>query len=134
VILLAKKLAAGVASGLAAAGAPPAAAGVFLAALVLLPETGVAVLAARRNDLQRSINLALGSTLATIGLTIPAVAVVTLALAQPLVLGLDPEAIVLLLMTFAVSFLSFGTGRTNILMGFVHLVMFAVFLFLTLVP
>jgi Ca2+:H+ antiporter len=134
VILLAKKLAAVVASGLAAAGAPPAAAGVFLAMLVLLPEVGIAVQAARQNDLQRSINAALGSTLATIGLTIPAVAVVTLALGQQLVLGVDAEHIVLLILTFAVSFLSFGTGRTNILMGFVHLVMFAVFLFLTLLP
>ena len=134
VILLAKKLAAGVASGLAALGAPPAAAGVFLAMLVLLPEVGIAVRAARQNDLQRSINAALGSTLATIGLTIPAVAVVTLALGQQLVLGLDPKDSELLLLTFAISFLSFGTGRTNMLMGFVHLVMFAVFLFLTLVP
>jgi Ca2+:H+ antiporter len=134
VILLANKLAAVVASGLGAAGAPPAAAGVFLAMLVLLPEVGIAVRAAQENDLQRSINAALGSTLATIGLTIPAVAVVTLALRQQLVLGLDPEHSLLLLLTFAISFLSFGTGRTNILMGFVHLVMFAVFLFLTLVP
>jgi Ca2+:H+ antiporter len=134
VIMLAKKLAAVVATGLAAAGAPPAAAGVFLAMLVLLPEVGIAVRAARENDLQRSINAALGSTLATIGLTIPAVAMVTLALAQQLVLGLDAEHTVLLILTFAISFLSFGTGRTNILMGFVHLVMFAVFLFLTLVP
>jgi Ca2+:H+ antiporter len=134
VILLAKKLAAVVASGLAAAGAPPAAAGVSLAMLVLLPEVGIAVRAARQNDLQRSINAALGSTLATIGLTIPAVAVVTLVLDQQLVLGLDAEHTVLLVLTFAISFLSFGTGRTNILMGFVHLVMFAVFLFLTLLP
>jgi Ca2+:H+ antiporter len=102
--------------------------------LVLLPEVGIAVRAARQNDLQRSINAALGSTLATIGLTIPAVAVVTLVLGQQLVLGLDPKDSELLLLTFAISFLSFGTGRTNILMGFVHLVMFAVFLFLTLVP
>jgi Ca2+:H+ antiporter len=134
VILLAKKLAAVVASGLAAAGAPPAAAGVSLAMLVLLPEVGIAVRAARQNDLQRSINAALGSTLATIGLTIPAVAMVTLVLDQQLVLGLDAEHTVLLVLTFAISFLSFGTGRTNILMGFVHLVMFAMFLFLTLVP
>jgi Ca2+:H+ antiporter len=134
VILLAKKLAAVVAGGLASAGAPPAAAGVFLATLVLLPEVGIAVRAARQNDLQRSINAALGSTLATIGLTIPAVAMVTLGQGHELVLGLDAEHTLLLVLTFAISFLSFGTGRTNILMGFVHLVMFAVFLFLTLLP
>jgi Ca2+:H+ antiporter len=134
VILLAKKLAAVVAGGLASAGAPHAAAGVFLAMLVLLPEVGIAVRAARQNDLQRSINAALGSTLATIGLTIPAVAMVTLGQGHELVLGLDAEHTVLLILTFAISFLSFGTGRTNILMGFVHLVMFAVFLFLTLLP
>jgi Ca2+:H+ antiporter len=134
VILLAKKLAAVVASGLASAGAPPAAAGVFLAMLVLLPEVGIAVRAARQNDLQRSINAALGSTLATIGLTIPAVAMVTLGQGYELVLGLDAEYTLLLILTFAISFLSFGTGRTNILMGFVHLVLFAMFLFLTLVP
>jgi Ca2+:H+ antiporter len=134
VILLAKKLAAVAATGLAALGAPAGVAGVVLATLVLLPEVGIAVRAARRNDLQRSINAALGSSLATIGLTIPAVAVVTLALHQPLVLGLEPKDVVLLLLTFAVSFLSFGMGRTNVLMGFVHLVMFAAFLLLTLLP
>jgi Ca2+:H+ antiporter len=134
VILLAEKLTAAAVTGLAALGAPSGVAGVLLAMLVLLPEAGIAVGAARRNDLQRSINAALGSSLATIGLTIPAVAVVTLVLHQPLVLGLEPKDVVLLLLSFAVSFLSFGMGRTNVLMGFVHLVMFAAFLLLTLLP
>jgi Ca2+:H+ antiporter len=134
VILLAKKLTAVAMTGLAALGAPAGVAGVLLAMLVLLPEAGIALGAARRNDLQRSINAALGSSLATIGLTIPAVAAVTLFLHRQLVLGLEPKDIVLLTLTFAVSFLSFGTGRTNVLMGFVHLVIFAAFLLLTVVP
>jgi Ca2+:H+ antiporter len=134
VILLAKKLTAVAVTGLAALGAPAGVAGVLLATLVLLPEMGIALGAARRNDLQRSINAALGSSLATIGLTIPAVAAVTLVLHQQLVLGLEPNDVVLLLLTFALSFLSFGMGRTNVLMGFVHLVMFAAFLLLTLLP
>jgi Ca2+:H+ antiporter len=134
VILLAKKLTAAAVTGLAALGAPAGVAGVLLAALVLLPEAGIALGAARRNDLQRSINAALGSSLATIGLTIPAVAALTLVLHEPLVLGLEPRDVVLLVLTFAVSFLSFGTGRTNVLMGFVHLVIFAAFLLLTLLP
>jgi Ca2+:H+ antiporter len=134
VILLAKKLTALAVTGLAALGAPAGVAGVLLAMLVLMPEAGIALGAACRNDLQRSINAALGSSLATIGLTIPAVAVVTLLLRQQLMLGIEPRDIVLLGLTFAVSFLSFGMGRTNVLMGFVHLVMFASFLLLTFIP
>ena len=90
--------------------------------------------AARNNDLQKSINLALGSSLATIGLTIPAVAVVTYALDKQLVLGLKQQEMVLLLLTFFISMLTFGTGRTNILFGLVHMVVFAVFVFMVFVP
>ena len=93
-----------------------------------------AIAAARSNDLQKSINLALGSSLATIGLTIPAVGVATSVLDKELVLGLDGQGMVLLLLTFALSMLTFGTGRTNILFGLVHMVVFAVFLFMVLVP
>lgn len=134
VILLAKKFSGLLATALASAGAPPAAAGVVLALLVLLPESGIALRAARNNELQRSINIALGSVVATIGLTIPAVAAINLAIGRPLVLGLTAADTVLLLLVFAVSILSFGTGRTNVLTGFVHLVIFAVFLFLAFVP
>jgi Ca2+:H+ antiporter len=115
-------------------GAPPAFAGVLVALLILLPESVAAIAAARKNDLQKSINLALGSSLATIGLTIPAVAVAAYALDKELVLGLDTQAMVLLAMTFILSMLTFGTGRTNILFGLVHMVVFAVFIFLVFAP
>jgi Ca2+:H+ antiporter len=111
-----------------------AVAGVIVALLILLPESVAAIAAARANDLQKSINLALGSSLATIGLTIPAVAAAAYALDKPLVLGLNLQGMVLLVLTFALSMLTFGTGRTNILFGLVHMVVFAVFLFMVFVP
>jgi Ca2+:H+ antiporter len=134
VVLLAKKFSLVVDVAIAQAGAPPALAGVLVALLILLPESVAAVAAARKNDLQKSINLALGSSLATIGLTIPAVAVAAYALDRPLVLGLNGQDTVLLVLTFILSMLTFGTGRTNILFGLVHLVVFAVFVFLVFVP
>jgi Ca2+:H+ antiporter len=134
VVLLAKKFSLVVDAGAAAIGAPPAFAGILVAVLILLPESVAAISAARKNDLQKSINLALGSSLATIGLTIPAVALAAYALHKQLVLGLDTQEMVLLLLTFILSMLTFGTGRTNILFGLVHVVVFAVFLFLVFVP
>jgi Ca2+:H+ antiporter len=134
VVLLAKKFSLVVDAGAAAIGAPPAFAGILVALLILLPESVAAIAAARKNDLQKSINLALGSSLATIGLTIPAVAVVAYALDKTLVLGLDQREVILLVMTFFISMLTFGTGRTNILFGLVHLVVFAVFVFMVFVP
>ena len=134
VVLLAKKFSLVVDFATARIGAPPAFAGVVVALLILLPESIAAVGAARKNDLQKSINLALGSSLATIGLTIPAVAVAAWALDKQLVLGLDAPSMVLLGLTFVLSMLTFGTGRTNILFGLVHVVVFAVFVFLVFVP
>ncbi len=134
VILLAKKFAAVVEIGLTQLGAPQAVAGVILALLILMPEGLAALQAAHRDELQKSLNLALGSSLATIGLTIPAVAAVNLTLRKDLVLGLDDKDALLLGLTLIVSLLTFGTGRTNILYGFVHLVVFATFLFLLFVP
>jgi Ca2+:H+ antiporter len=134
VVLLAKKFSDVVDAGAAAIGAPPAFAGVVVALLILLPEGVAALGAAGRNDLQKSLNLALGSSLATIGLTVPAVAVVNIGLAKPLVLGLEPRDSVLLVTTIILSMLTFGTGRTNILFGFVHVLVFAVFVFLVLAP
>jgi Ca2+:H+ antiporter len=134
VVLLAKKFSLVVDLATASIGAPPAFAGVLVAFLILLPESVAALAAARKNDLQKSINLALGSSLATIGLTIPAVAVAAYALDKQLVLGLNEQEVVLLVLTFVVSMLTFGTGRTNILFGLVHVVVFAVFLFLVFVP
>jgi Ca2+:H+ antiporter len=134
VVLLAKKFSLVVDAGAAAIGAPPAFAGILVALLILLPESVAALAAARENDLQKSINLALGSSLATIGLTIPAVAVVAHALDKTLILGLDQREVILLVMTFLLSMLTFGTGRTNILFGLVHMLVFAIFVFMVFVP
>jgi Ca2+:H+ antiporter len=134
VVLLSKKFSLVVDAATQQIGAPPAFAGVLVALLILLPESVAAVTAARRNDLQKSINLALGSSLATIGLTIPAVAVAAYVLDKQLVLGLNEQEMVLLVLTFILSMLTFGTGRTNILFGLVHVVVFAVFVFLVFFP
>lgn len=134
VVGLAKSLSPAMEAGLAWAGAPKSVIGVVIAALVLLPEALAAVRAARADRLQTSLNLALGSALASIGLTIPAVAVVSIVLGTPLTLGLDAKEEVLLALTLLVSVLTLGTGRTTVLQGAVHLVILAVFLFLAVVP
>jgi Ca2+:H+ antiporter len=134
VVLLAKKFSQVVDASAALIGAPPAFAGILVALLILMPEGLAAIVAARRNDLQKSINLALGSSLATIGLTIPAVAVAAYELDKQLVLGLPAQDMVLLALTLLLSLLTLGSGRTNILFGLVHLVVFAVFIFLVFVP
>jgi Ca2+:H+ antiporter len=134
VVLLAKKFSLVVDAATAAIGAPPAFAGVLVAVLILLPESVAAISAARKDDLQKSINLALGSSLATVGLTVPAVAVTALTLDKELVLGLSQQNMVELVLTLVLSLLTFGTGRTNILFGLVHMMAFAVFLFLVFVP
>jgi Ca2+:H+ antiporter len=134
VILLAKKFGAGVEDVLERARAPAAVSGLVVALLVLLPEGMAAVRAAYRDELQKSLNLALGSSLATIGLTIPAVATAAVLLRKELVLGLEPKETLLLALSMVVSALTFGTGRTNVLPGLVHIVIFAAFVFLTFVP
>lgn len=131
---LAKCLSPGIEAAVAAAGAPKSVIGIPIAMLVLLPETLAAVRAARSDRLQTSLNLALGSALASIGLTIPVVALASVIFKLPLVLGLDAKELVLLTLTFASGSLTFASGRTNIMLGAVHLVMFAAFLFLALVP
>ena len=134
VVLLAKKFSQVVDASAALIGAPPAFAGILVALLILLPEGVAAIAAARRNDLQKSINLALGSSLATIGLTVPAVAIAAYELDRQLVLGLPPQEMVLLALTLLLAMLTLGSGRTNILFGLVHLVVFAIFMFLVFVP
>jgi Ca2+:H+ antiporter len=134
VVLLAKKLAPALGAGVSAIGAPEALVGVIIAAVVLLPEGLAAVRAARANRLQTSLNLALGSALAGIGLSIPAVAIVSIATGWTLTLGLDARSTVLLMLSLVVATLSLGTGRTTVLQGVVHLVLFAVYLFTTIVP
>lgn len=134
VVGLAKQLSPVIEAGLAAADAPRTVLGIAIALLVLLPETVAAVRAALADRLQTSMNLALGSALASIGLTIPAVVVTAAVLDLPLVLGLPPKEIVLLALVFLVGAITLGTGRTNMMQGAVHLVLFAAFLFLSLVP
>ncbi|MDR5768836.1 MULTISPECIES: calcium:proton antiporter [unclassified Caballeronia] len=134
VVGLAKLLSPAVEAGVAAAGAPETVVGVVIAALVLLPEGLAALRAARLNRLQTSLNLALGSALASIGLTIPTVAVVSIFMGQPISLGLAPKEIVMLALTLLVSVITLGTGRSTVLQGVVHLVIFAAFLFLSVVP
>jgi Ca2+:H+ antiporter len=134
VVGLAKLLSPRIEDGVRAAGAPDAVIGIAIALLVLLPETLAAIRAARANRLQISMNLALGSALATIGLTIPAVVVASLVLGMPLILGLGPKDLVLLLLTFLVGTITLGTGRTSIMQGAVQLVVFAAFLLLSVLP
>ena len=134
VVGLAKIESPAIESGVAALGFPPAVVGVVIALLVLAPETIAAVRAAARNRVQVSLNLALGSAMASIGLTIPAIAVAGIWLDGPLALGLNQLQTVLLLLTAAVAILTVVPGRTKTLQGGVHLVLFAAFLFLTVAP
>lgn len=136
VVLLAKTLSHPIESAVRGLGVPQpeALVGAIVAALVLLPESAAALQAAMRNRLQTSLNLALGSGLASISLTIPAVGAVSLMLGQPFVLGLGPKEIVLLVLTFVISILTLGGGRTTVLHGAVHLVILAVFIDLLIVP
>ncbi|MDI6025171.1 ionic transporter [Corticibacterium sp. UT-5YL-CI-8] len=108
--------------------------GAFIATLVLLPEAMSAIKAARGNELQRSLNIALGSACATIGLTIPVVGAASLILGNDLTLGLGAGDTVLLLLALSISTVSFSTGRTTVLTGLVHLVVFFAFLFLIAFP
>jgi Ca2+:H+ antiporter len=120
--------------GVKAAGFPASAVGVIIALLVLLPETLAAVRAARRGRVQTSLNLGLGSAMASIGLTIPAIAVASIWLEGPLELGLGATQIVLLAITVAVGTLTVVPGRATLQQGGVHLVLFGAFLFLAINP
>ncbi|MER7761064.1 ionic transporter y4hA [Streptomyces sp. NPDC097619] len=121
-------------SGVADAGLPHAVVGVIIALLVLLPETLAAVRAARRDRVQTSLNLAYGSAIASIGLTIPAIALATIWLSGPLTLGLDATHMVLLALTVVVGALTVVPGRATLLQGGVHLVILAAYLFLAVSP
>jgi Ca2+:H+ antiporter len=134
VVGLAKTVSPKLESAVESAGAPLAVVGVVIALLVLLPETAAAVRAALRNRLQTSLNLALGSALASIGLTIPAIAIASIWLDGPLVLGLDGKELVLFALTVVVSILTLATGRATLLQGAVHLMIFSSFLFLAISP
>jgi Ca2+:H+ antiporter len=134
VVLLAKKLSPFIESQIANAGLPTSVVGVIIALLVLLPEGVTAIKAAYNNNLQKSLNLALGSALASIGLTIPALSLLVILLDLPLSLGLDPLNRIILLMTLILGGLTLSTGRTTRLQGIIHLIIFLEFLFLTIEP
>ena len=134
VVLLAEKFAIPLDNGIERFGMPQALGGAIIAALVLAPEALSAIGATLRNQLQRSVNILLGSVLATIGLTIPAVLTIGLVTGRPVVLGVQGGNFPLLLLTLAVSVVTFSSGRTNILQGCIHLLLFAVFLLLIFFP
>jgi Ca2+:H+ antiporter len=135
VVGLAKVLSPSIESAVRAADAPVAVVGIAIALLVLLPESVAAIRSALADRLQTSMNLALGSALATIGLTVPVLVVVCIWLRIPLVLGLDPKEIALLALTFLVCTIGVGGGgRTSMMLGVVQLVIFAAFVFLAVVP
>ncbi|AQT71080.1 MULTISPECIES: calcium:proton antiporter [Streptomyces] len=121
-------------TAVAKAGLPQAVVGVIIALLVLLPETLAAVRAARRDRVQTSLNLAYGSAIASIGLTIPAIALASVWLSGPLLLGLGPVHMVLLALTVVVSTLTLAPGRATLLQGGVHIVVLAAYLFLAVSP
>ncbi|MYV37914.1 ionic transporter y4hA [Streptomyces sp. SID1328] len=134
VVGLAKGVSPTIESGVEGAGLPPSVVGVIIALLVLLPETIAALRAARRDRVQTSLNLALGSAMASIGLTIPAVALASVWLSGPLVLGLGSTHMLLLALTVVVASLTVVPGRATPLQGGVHLVIFAAYLELALNP
>ncbi|MCM3265772.1 ionic transporter y4hA [Streptomyces thermoviolaceus] len=134
VIGIAKGVSPAIETGVQAAGLHHAVVGVIIAMLVLLPETIAALRAARRDRVQTSLNLALGSAMASIGLTIPAVALASVWLSGPLVLGLGPAHMLLLLLTVVVASLTVAPGRATPLQGGVHLVIFAAYLELAINP
>ncbi|HEY0813327.1 MAG TPA: ionic transporter y4hA [Pseudonocardia sp.] len=134
VVGLAKSISPTIEAVVSSVGAPPSLVGVAIALLVLLPETLAAVNAAARNRLQTSFNLAYGSALASIGLTIPAIALASIWMDGPLLLGLSGIELVLLAITALVSSLTVGLGTAIVLEGAIHLVIFAAFLFVAIVP
>jgi Ca2+:H+ antiporter len=134
VVGLAKVETPAIEAGVAAVGFPPSFVGVVIALLVLAPETLAASRAARRDRIQTSLNLAFGSAMASIGLTIPAIAVASIWLEGPLILGLDPTQMVLLAVTVVVAILTVVPGRATRLQGAVHLALLAAFLFLAVNP
>lgn len=134
VVGLAKQLSPSIEQTLANVGAPSTALGIAIAMLVLMPETIAAVRAAQANRLQTSLNLALGSALASIGLTVPTVAVASVWMGLPLTLGLHAKDLVLLTLTFGVGGITLVHGRTSMMQGAIHLLVFMAFIFLALVP
>jgi Ca2+:H+ antiporter len=134
VVVTAEVLAPQIESAVTLMNAPKELVGLILSSVVLMPEAYAAIRAAHRNRLQTSLNLALGSALASIGFTIPAVAIISLFKGWTLTLGLAPKESVLLGLALLVSSLSLNTGRTTVLQGAVHLMIFMVYVFTVIVP
>ena len=134
IVLLAKKFALPLDNSIEHFGLPQAFGGAIIAALVLAPEGIGAVEATLRNQLQRSINILFGSVLATIGLTIPAVLTIGLITKRQVTLGVQGGNLPLLLLTLAVSVVTFTSRKTNVLQGCVHLLLFGVFVLLIFAP
>lgn len=134
VVLLAKGVSPIIQKTVSVMNAPPALVGVLVAAIVLLPEGMTAIRAALNNQLQTSINLTLGSAVASIGLTVPAVSLVAWWTDHPLALGVDPGGAALLALSFIMAIITYGTGRATLLSGVVHLILLATWVFLILVP
>jgi Ca2+:H+ antiporter len=134
VVVIAKALSSSIEIIVSWAGAPQTLVGVIIAMLVLSPESVAAIRAALANRLQTSFNLALGSALASIGLTIPTVAVISVVFDLPINLGIDAVSIVLLVMTLLASITTLATGKTAVLQGVVHLVIFVAYVFLVFQP
>lgn len=134
VVILSKKLSPALERIVVSLGAPKSLVGVIIATVILLPEGLAAIRAARKNRLQTSLNLALGSALASIGLTIPAVAIAGYFTGFTVILGIDAKSTLLLVLSLFTISISFGAGRTNILQGIVLLVILATYLFTTVVP
>jgi len=134
VVGLAELLSPTIEAGVEAAGAPKTIVGIAIAMLVLLPEGFAAVRAAKANRLQGSLNLALGSALASIGLSIPTIAAIAIYFNLPLSLGISSLNMTLMYLTFFIGALTLAIGRTTLLQGVVHLIIFFEYLFLSLVP
>jgi Ca2+:H+ antiporter len=134
VVILAKLLSPTIEAAVSAVGAPKAVVGIAIAMLVLLPESFAALRVAKANRLQSSLNLALGSALASIGLTIPAVAAIAILFDLPLSLGISSLNMTLMYLTFFIGALTLAIGRTTLLQGVLHLIIFFEYLFLSLVP
>jgi len=134
VVGLAELLSPTIEAGVNAAGAPKTIVGIAIAMLVLLPEGYAAIRAAKANRLQSSLNLALGSALASIGLSIPTIAGIAIYFNLPLSLGISDLNMTLMYLTLFIGALTLSIGRTTLLQGVVHLIIFFEYLFLSLVP
>jgi Ca2+:H+ antiporter len=134
VVILAEKFAIPLDNCIERFGMPQAFGGAIVAGLVLAPEAMSAIKAAMRNQLQRSVNILHGSVLASIGLTIPAVLIIGMTTHRSVILGIEGGNLPLLVLTLGASMVTFGSGKTNVLQGCIHLVLFAVFLLLIFSP